>query len=569
MKTKFRQFFSILTYAQEGAKRQFMLLILAKIIISLADLVGIAAVVAVVSTALEPGKSQVLIEKIHSGFFINLSEDEFILAVLAACLFFFVAKNFLAFLVHKLTVRFAQNVSNTLSQHVIEGFFKRGYSYLFKERIFKLTHRSVAIPFEFGTAVVKSMFSLAGEVAVLVFFIAMAFVANWVLSIVLVIITIPISYAVYKKLAVSYSQLGKQKHEILPQNSRGIHKLFDSFLEMKVYGAVEQFTNTFMRNLRAFNGLRFKQQELQIAPKKIMEIAAISFILLLFVFQHYFDSEGNVGMVFNLGILGAYGYKVMPAIGLITDSLLHFKSTEHLVQELEQNLENHSIPEVHFKEVVFDNSIVLEGVSVAFEDHKVLQNIDMAITKGSIVGVKGKSGAGKSTLLKVIIGLQEIDSGKIRIDGMEPEFPDNSKWLSKISYIGQDSVILDASVYENVSFGYPITNTEKIEQALKMACLDEFIGNDRFVGEDGKLLSSGQKQRIALARAMYFERPLMVLDEFSANLDSHTEAGILETIQHINQQLGVTILLVSHRMKTLGIAAHIWELSHGKLHQNK
>jgi ABC-type multidrug transport system fused ATPase/permease subunit len=201
--------------------------------------------------------------------------------------------------------------------------------------------------------------------------------------------------------------------------------------------------------------------------------------------------------------------------------------------------------------------IRLSQVSFSYANKKILENLSLVIAPGDSLAIVGPSGSGKSTLLSIILGIFEPESGRVTINNMSPDdyFRENPY---SVGYVVADPYLVEGSIRDNLLYGNPFETTESmLIEALTLAHLRELVetlpgGLDYKITENGDGLSTGQKQRLSLARALLRDPALLVLDEISANLDPDTEAEIVNTLQQINFK--ATILVVSHRV---GLVAHI------------
>ena len=221
----------------------------------------------------------------------------------------------------------------------------------------------------------------------------------------------------------------------------------------------------------------------------------------------------------------------------------------------------------------FSSSIALDRVSFSYGPKEVLHDVSMTIPKGSLVAVVGRSGAGKTTMVDLICGLQFPNSGSILLDGVPLNEFDLRAWRGRIGYVPQETILLDANVYENVAFGESVPE-EKIVDALRRAGAWDFVsalpnGIGTFIGDRAGKLSGGQRQRLALARAMIREADLLILDEATSALDPETEREIWKTLKTLTQQSGMTILAISHRKTILESADHVYLVEGGRVEEAK
>jgi ABC-type multidrug transport system fused ATPase/permease subunit len=231
-------------------------------------------------------------------------------------------------------------------------------------------------------------------------------------------------------------------------------------------------------------------------------------------------------------------------------------SIDKLANEFEKSKLNSDNQKVKNSISNFDSSIEFQNVSFNYPNRdKTLNNINLKISKNTIIGIKGETGSGKSTIIKLIMGLLQPDSGKILIDGKELNITEDNL-SDKISYVPQNFYILDDTILENIVFSEEKNKPDykKISKATALSQLDEVInslpnGINTIVGSTGKLLSGGQAQRLALARALYQEREILILDEATNALDSNTEKLVIENLSNLKK--AKTIIIISHNSDIL------------------
>lgn len=210
--------------------------------------------------------------------------------------------------------------------------------------------------------------------------------------------------------------------------------------------------------------------------------------------------------------------------------------------------------------------IELKNLSFKYEEEIILDNIDLVIRPGEIIGIEGRSGSGKTTLLKLLMRFYDSSSGEILIDGHNLKSWQSDSLAKLISYVTQDTYIFNDTIINNIKLGMEASDKEVME-ACKKANLHEFIislkeGYETMIGSLYQSLSGGQLQRLSLARAFLHDSPLILLDEPTSNLDSLNEALVLKSLN--DNRDGKTIILVSHRPSSLKICDRIIRIEQGR-----
>ncbi|ERP86954.1 ABC transporter [Marinobacter sp. ES-1] len=200
-------------------------------------------------------------------------------------------------------------------------------------------------------------------------------------------------------------------------------------------------------------------------------------------------------------------------------------------------------------------------------DRPILQDVNFTIPAGHTVAVVGASGAGKSTLARLLFRFYEVDNGSIRIDGQDIREVTQDSLRSAIGVVPQDTVLFNDTLYRNLAYGRPEATEEEVQRAARMAHLENFIhslpeGYVTKVGERGLKLSGGEKQRVAIARVILKNPPILILDEATSSLDSLSEQAILGALKEVSRQR--TTLVIAHRLSTVRDANTILVMDGGR-----
>ena len=228
--------------------------------------------------------------------------------------------------------------------------------------------------------------------------------------------------------------------------------------------------------------------------------------------------------------------------------------------ELERPEKNKSVPK--------DNSVTLEDVRFGYHDKEILHGVTMELKAGTVNAIVGPSGSGKSTIAKLIASLWDVDSGSIKIGGVDVKELAFADFNRKIAYVAQDNYLFNETVRENIRQGNPDATDEQIIEVTKKSGCYEFImqlenGFDTVVGGAGGHLSGGERQRISIARAMLKDAPIVILDEATAYTDPENEAILQNSIAKL--VAGKTLIVIAHRLSTVKDSDQIFVVNDGNV----
>ncbi len=308
-------------------------------------------------------------------------------------------------------------------------------------------------------------------------------------------------------------------------------------------------------------------------PKFILEVSAIFFLIGLAIFLNIDDPKNTIIILPLLGVIAYMGQRLLPLFQQLYASYTNILGDEKTMEDILEALRITSVEndELKSKTILFREKIEIRGMSFAYPSGGIiLDECDLIINKGDRVGIVGDSGSGKSTLLDILMGLLLPSKGFLYVDNQAINFHNIRSWQSIIGHVPQNIYLSQGTVADNVAFGVTKNKADsgKIIRCLKLAGMGDFIlnlpnGIETEVGERGSLLSGGQIQRIGIARALYKEPKILVLDEISSALDKNIEASILEVLFALPDS--ITILMVAHKESALSYCDYLIKLEKKKL----
>lgn len=308
---------------------------------------------------------------------------------------------------------------------------------------------------------------------------------------------------------------------------------------------------------------------LSISIKKsaiIKSYAALGYaVFLLFI---GWDIMAGVLAVGAIAALGGYFGKVRQSLDDFTNHVqLYLQHKEDMSRvfdliRLEKTQAGKKTCPTGWKQIVFDN------VSFTYKKEYVLQNVSFCIEKGQSIGIAGESGSGKSTIIKLLLGLYKPTKGRVTIDGIDIHDFSQESLATFLSVVLQESEVFSDTVEKNIVLSKPFDKTlfEKVCYVANLENLLEKIGKNAIIGERGYKVSGGERQRIAIARALYQNAQILIFDEATASLDSKTESIIQKRLQEVFK--AKTSLLIAHRLATLRQTDNVFVFDKGKLVQS-
>jgi len=262
--------------------------------------------------------------------------------------------------------------------------------------------------------------------------------------------------------------------------------------------------------------------------------------------------------------LGVSSLRVLPAVSRITNSITLLRLYKYSIDIIYSKLKNKKKIRVnHYINYKFEE-LNLTNVNFQRENNKlILKDVNLNFFKNDWVGIKGLSGSGKTTLIDLICGLLKPNKGKIILNKKINLTKIKGTIPIKIGYVPQDIFLLNDSLQANIAFGLPINEKDqnKIINVMKLCKLEKFIKNKKSIAkininEDSNNLSGGEKQRIAIARAIYPDPELLIFDEFTSSLDDKTERDILKNLKKILKNK--TAIFISHKKRSLANCKKIY-----------
>ncbi|MFN4270011.1 MAG: ABC transporter ATP-binding protein [Thermosynechococcus sp.] len=456
-------------------------------------------------------------------------------------------------------------------------------SYLFKPYTFHLQHNTATL-IQNAARETNNVFNLyllpllivISELLVVFAIFTVIFLSAPLISTVVIVLTVVLAYLFFRFFRHRLKQAGLQRVQYAQKVVQSINEALGGIKETKILGREQVFLDTYSENLlREKRTSLFQQIAFQL-PRSYFETIGVILLILILIFSLL--QRGTTAQILPLvSLFAAAAFRLLPSANRLMANLgnliFYAASVDVLYHDLleARTLEPPRLSAVSPERGALWDRLELIDVHYTYPNapRPALCGVSLTIKQGEMVGLVGASGAGKTTLVDLILGLLEPCQGDIRVDG-ESIYTNLAKWQRQIGYIPQTIYLSDDTLRRNIAFGLPEAQIDEaaLWRAVEAAQLAEFVaglpaGLNTVVGERGVRLSGGQRQRVGIARALYHNPSVLIMDEATAALDNQTEAGVMDAIQALSGEK--TIIMIAHRLSTVMACDRLYFMAHGQV----
>jgi ABC-type bacteriocin/lantibiotic exporter with double-glycine peptidase domain len=494
-------------------------------------------------------------QKNHTTFpgFFNFSFiDRYpLLPVIIFCVAFAV-KNGAAFLVYKTQYRFVYAVATRLSENnllqYLEGDFDQYVQIDSSVHLRKITYQ----PIEFGHYVLAGFQQVVGQSILILFTVIAILIYNPVLFLLLfVILAIPV-IVIIMLLKRKLAGTRKMAKPLSERSLQHLKEALSGYVESNIYDRNNFFTDRYSYYQAQFNNFQANQIALQNTPSRLIEVFAI-FGLFVLILINMFTNGQQVITAITIGAFMAAAYKIIPGMVKILNNLAQMKTYRFSIEGLKpgDSVTKNTDQQVNTQL----NKIKFSDVSFTFKQQPVVSNLSFDIAPGDFIGLSGLSGKGKTTVVNLLLGFIENDSGKILINDKVTIAADRRGYWKNISYVKQQPFLIHESIIKNITLSDTGFDEQRLQEVIEATGLNLLVsqypeGLNKILSENGKDISGGQRQRIVIARALYKNADLIILDEPFNELDRASENKLLEHCKKL-ATAGKMIIMITHDKESL------------------
>lgn len=561
-------------------KKRIVLTALFQSALGILDLIGVVIIGALGALAIQgiqsqsPGNKVSILLNLVRGGSLSFQGAILYLGVLAALIFSL--KTFLSILITRRTFFFMSNLSANISAELFSRYLSQNLAQIQK-------HNSQAVVYfvSEGTrniivGILGNAITLVADFSLLVILLIGLFLVDIQMTLLTFILFLAIAFALHAILRVRAHKIGLESYQLSVKNNKLILEVLATFKELFVKNKISFYVSS-LTKIRTQIGRT--NAELAFQPyisKYVLELGSVVGAVFLCAYQ--FWKNDAVYAVSILSVFLIASSRIAPAVmrmqqsfTVISNSAGASKETFALLDELKLTEQPEYYSETKSNSGTFHPRIEVKNLNFTYEDNEyfALRNINLIVEAGKSLAIVGASGSGKSTMVDLMLGVLQPDSGSVTISNSSPVVAIN-KWPGRIAYVPQETVIVSGTIKENVALGYEKNEIkdELIWNALAISQLSEVVMKlddklDSFVGENGLQLSGGQRQRLGLARALYSEPSILILDEATSSLDGLTEDNVAKEIAKLKGE--VTLVIIAHRLSTVQSVDKLIYLENGEI----
>lgn len=548
---------------------------------SLFELLGVSAILPFIESILDT-------TQLHSKWYFRIissfvefhSDIQMIVFLGIIIILIYVIKNVFLLFSNFVQSKFKLRLQKNLSILMLSSYMRRPYSFFVNTNSSEII-RGINDDVYGVYAILEYFFKMLMEgltVVVIAIFLA---IMDPIMALGVIVVAVICFSVITFGLKKQLTSIGKRQRAVLAKQYQYAYQAINGIKEITVMRRNEAFIKEYADAYEIKRKTDVAYYFALSLPERLIEASCIGGIIGMVCLRLYMGVDVK-SFVPQLAAFAMAAFRILPAISRMTgyvSGMVVYRPT------LEAAYENISEARAYERNILlyaennrgkatvtninFQKELDIDSISWKYDSKKenVLSELCMIIKKGEAIGLIGESGAGKTTLADIILGLFQPQTGRISMDGVDI-FAIRDEWAKIVGYVPQDIYLLDDTIRGNILFGLKgDEDDDKIWEVLRMAQLDEFVRNlpeqlDTLVGERGTKFSGGQRQRMAIARALYGNPDILILDEATSALDNETEKAVMESIDFLQGQ--ITLIIVAHRLSTIRNCDKIYEIVNGK-----
>jgi ABC-type multidrug transport system fused ATPase/permease subunit len=572
-------FRSALMLLDRPAQKKLALVVTFQLILSFLDLLGVAAIGMLGALSITGIQSERPGDRVAQALnFLHLNNFELqtqvtILGILAVSLL--LARTLISIFSTRKILFFLSDKSAKASSNLIRNLLNQPL-YLVQQKtsqttVYALTNGVNSLLL----GVVGTFATMISDSGLLLILLIGLFVIDPAMTSGMILFFTIVGFLMYRLLREKVLRLGNRNVNLAISSNEKLLEVISTYREAMVRNTRKNYADSIAAIRNELGEVFAENSFVPYISKYVFELTIIMSALIISVSQFLINDAARA--VGTLAVFLAAGTRIAPAALRIQQGFLTIKGnignaqpTLDLIRSL--NYFSDAMIEVPRESINKFNPVVeVLNLSFSYPDSREeqLSNISFISRPGTVTALVGPTGSGKTTLIDLVLGIHSCRKQTVSVSGVEPRLA-ISKWPGKIGYVPQDTVIVQGSIVQNIALGFDNheINLENVYRALNISQLKNFVsslpdGLNTIVGERGARLSGGQRQRLGIARALYTDPELLILDEATSSLDAETELAISDAIHGLGEK--VTVIVIAHRLSTVRSATQLIYLENGKI----
>ena len=573
----YRKLFSLLDRRE---RKQFYIVCAMILVMGLFDMAGVAVILPFLRVVTDPSiiESSTRLSGIYD-WLAPSSMQNFLIFLGAIVLVVLLISLLVKVATMYAVARFSQMRKYHLSSRLLEGYLRQPYVWFLERHSSQLTKTVMQeVDRVVGSAMVPAMRIIA-QMTTVSFMLLLLLLIEPKVAISVGLVLAGLYMVIFGTVRKTLSRVGETLVEVNSQRFRVISEVIGGVKEVKLAGIERDYMKRFRKpTLTHAKTLMIEQLAVEM-PRYLLEALLFGGMVIL-VLALLIANNGNISEIIPvLGLFAVAGLRMLPAVQLVYHSLSAMRVGRAVLDVIHRDLHllgrtGSDLPEEGGRvPLKLTDKLVLDDVKYAYPnmERAAIDGMNMTIAANTTVGIVGGTGAGKTTTVDVMLGLLRPDSGQMTADGVAITAENIRAWQDNVGYVPQQIFLTDDTVAANIAFGVPEAKRDqaKVERAAKIASLHDFVmselpdGYSTWVGERGVRLSGGQRQRIGIARALYHDPDILILDEATRALDNITERAVMDAVSNLGH--AKTIIMIAHRLTTVQQCDTIFLLENGRV----
>ena len=469
--------------------------------------------------------------------------------------------------------RVAENAGARLSNKLVEGYLRLPYPVHLRRTSSELIRNGHGAVQQVVSQVFIPVIRVTAEVFLTLAMLALLVVITPAATGVAVIVIGGAATVLLLLIQPRLKRLGRTAHAMQRETLASLQQSLHGIRDIKILGRERYFARRYGKSRLQMARVKYLRSTLAALPHASIELALVGFILLFFALTIVADGNAEA-LLPVLGLFAYVGLRLQPSLQAVIAGLNDLKYSAAPIEDLHADLRaiaNIESEPRHVEPLPFRDAIVLDAVSFRYEGSEAhaLRDINLTINPGEQIGICGPTGGGKTTLVDIITGLLQPTSGRVTVDGQDLRDQPRA-WQRSLGVVPQMVFLIDDTLRRNIALGVADADIDEdaVAEAIHLAQLAEFAahlpnGLETTVGERGVRISGGERQRIAIARALYRRPAVLIFDEGTSALDNATEVQLMEGIERLRGRH--TIILVAHRLSTVHNSDRVVFVEHGRI----